>query len=333
MKRFLVLLTLMGLLLTACDGASSVSTDVAVQTASIATEVVQPTGKPAPTRTATLIPTVTPTPTQTATPTETPTPTATPTPTQTATPTETSEPTGTPTPEPTAVTWAIDAYVDGIDPVLRQPILDTFLTDGVVSPREVRLLRALTIYPHRAQRQIVDAGLVDEYYASSRTAEQMLDNLSTPHVVVFYLAQFFTYEPQVPVVYLRALPAIELGSGGCIRYAQIGAEALLGNGYTPFAWNMVINITDPRGHNVTLFMEPDDGEGLLSPGKYHVITNGEGVQGRLGNGAVLLGPYSTAYEAGLDIQNRGYTPPGEDFRVLQNTFDLNSPWVQVSPSW
>jgi len=57
---------------------------------------------------------------------------------------------------------------------------------------------------------------------------------------------------------LRALPAIELGSGGCIRYAQIGAEALLRNGYTPFAWNMVINITDPRGHNVTLFVEPDD---------------------------------------------------------------------------
>lgn len=314
MKWSLVFLTLMSLLLAACNGTSSPDREATAQSTIAVIETTQPTERPTPPQT------------------EAPTSTVTPTPTETPEPTDTPTPTQTPTPEPTSVTWAIDPYLDGVDPALGQPILDTFMADGMVSPREAGLLRALATYPHQAQQQIVDAGLVDEYYASSRTAEQILANLSTPHVVVFYLDQFFTYEPQFPVVYLRALPAIELGSGGCIRYAQIGAEALVGNGYTSSAWNMVVNITSPGGHNVTLFREPSNEGELLAAGKYYIITNGEGKPGRLGNGAVLLGPYATPYEAGLDVEDRGYTPQLGDFRLLTDLYNpANSPLLQVTP--
>ena len=240
----------------------------------------------------------------------------------------------TPTPRPATATpdsARLAQYLDKISPSLTGPILATTMRDQRISDQEVQLVRNLATYSPASQTQIVERGLVDELYGK-RDPERILHDLSSPLIVVYYLDNHFTYEAQYPVVYKPALEAIQLGKGGCIRYAQIGAEALLRSGYTSDAWNMVVNITSPLGHNVTLFKEPNSGGELPSPGQYYVITNGQGVPGRLGNGAVLLGPYPTAYQAAVDIENRGYTPRLGDFRVLGNTLDLyNSPWIQVLP--
>jgi hypothetical protein len=95
---------------------------------------------------------------------------------------------------------------------------------------------------------------------------------------------------------------------------------------------MVVNIKSPQGHNVTLFREPESRGGLLAAGKYYIITNGEGKPPQLQQGAVVLGPYATPYEAGLDVEDRGYTPQLGDFRLLTDMYNpANSPLLQVTP--
>jgi hypothetical protein len=267
---------------------------------------VAPTPTPAPTATATA------TPTSTATPrTPSPTPTATPQPTSTFT--------------PTPVTWSIEPYLERIDPGLRQQIVDTFLADGIVSARETSLLRALTAYPREAQQQIVSAGLIDERYPA-RDPNRVLKDLATPYIIVFYLDNYFSYKAQWPVIYVPASIAIAEGKGGCIRYAQIAAEALRMHGY-PNSWNMGIDITSEQGHNVAVFQNPADG-------LYYVITNGTGWGDQ--QGAVLLGPYNSIREAGEDIERRGYAPRQGDFRLLDPSAIkgprgdiLDFPWLVV----
>lgn len=212
-----------------------------------------------------------------------------------------------------------------MDPELRQPILDAFLADGVVSARETSLIRALAAYPDEAQQQIVGAGLIDEHYPA-RDPSRVLEDLATPHIIVFYLDNYFSYEAQWPVIYMPASMAITEGKGGCIRYAQIAAEALRMHGY-PNSWNMGVDITSERGHNVAVFQDPTDG-------LYYVITNGTGWGDQ--QGAVLLGPYRSLREAGEDVERRGYAPRQGDFRLLDPSAIqaprgdiLDFPWLAV----
>jgi hypothetical protein len=90
MRHLLVLLTLLGLCVTACGGTPTPDLEATVVAAIAATQAAQPTDTPTPTSTNT--PTLTNTPQPTDTPTPLDTPTSTPTPTTTSTPTPTPYP-------------------------------------------------------------------------------------------------------------------------------------------------------------------------------------------------------------------------------------------------
>lgn len=268
----------------------------------------------------------------TATPTVTAfaTPTLTPTPTLTATPTPTPTPMSTDTPEPTATPTTLDQAKSrlsdlGLSEEIVYQCASTIAEDGVISGKERRLLADIQQYAQAQREEIARTGLLDENYVEKCDPTQILDDLSTPYNVVFYLNNFYRYGGSGPVVYLPAVQAIENKEGRCIDYSQIGATALRNHGFE--AYNMGVHITSPHGHNVTAFRDADE--------KIYVITNGTG-QGDQ-QGAVLLGPYSSWLDAGNDIVRRGYARQGDGDIRLVNPYAitvprgdiLDFPWVII----
>ncbi len=264
-----------------------------------------------------------------------------PTPTDNQTPIIIPTPVPTPTPIPVSPYSSIQVYLDKTSPELRQIILGIFLRDNYVSPTETNLIRKLTNYQFEDQKQIVDAGLVDENFPA-RDPDIVLDRLASPPDVVFYLDNFFTYSLELPITYKPARMIIQEGKGSCSHYAQIAAESLRRHGY--IAWNMGIDITSPSGHNVGAYEAYESNDlifvirnGTWARNSVYAITRDS--EGRGSQGATLLGPYPSYRSVGIDFENMITAPKGMgDFRLLDpfaiqnpvpNIGILNLPWQRV----
>jgi transglutaminase-like putative cysteine protease len=245
------------------------------------------------------------------------TPSPSPTPTMTATPT----PTETPTPIPYYL-----RLLNRFPSDIKNQILEDILRNGTVSQKEVSLIKKLISYDENAIRSIVQSHLIDDEF-KSRNPDVAFEYLKGPYPVVFYLDNYFRYKITLPITYKPASKSIEEGFGSCVHYAQICAEILRYHGIE--AWNMGVDITSDKGHNVCAFKMEN---------KVYIITNGTGVGDQ--QGAVLLGPYPDFFTAGRDIENRGYAPPMGDIRLLDPAMItkerrdiLDFPWIKAQPGF